>query len=78
MVKQTKYFCNKSVCTDIGGKSGRFRKFNSQKIFSKTWFDRKYFENQNSSRMVKSKLKKVAFSFVFVLYLRLKPWQELL
>ena len=39
-----------------GGKSGRFREFNSQKIFSKTRFDRKYlgkhrgigsFANQN-------------------------------
>ena len=47
-----------------GGKSGRFREFNSQKIFSKTRFDRKYlgkyhgigsFPNQNSSIMVNSK-----------------------
>ena len=44
-----------------GGKSGRFREFNSQKIFSKTRFDRKClgkhhriesFANQNSSVMV--------------------------
>ena len=42
-------------------KSDRFREFNSQKIFSKTRFDRKYmgkhhgigsFANQNSSEMV--------------------------
>ena len=46
-----------------GGKSGRFREFNSQKIFKKTRFDRKYlgkhhgigsFVNQNSSVMVNS------------------------
>ena len=70
------------------GKSGRFREFNSQKIFSKTSFDRKYlgkyhgigyFANQNSSKMVNSNngLKKMAFSFVFLLYLKLKPFQNL-
>ena len=30
-----------------GGKSGRFREFDSQKIFSKTRFDRKYLGNNN-------------------------------
>ena len=71
-----------------GGKSGRFREFNSQKIFSKTRFDRKYlgkyhgigsFANQNPSKMVHSNivLKKMAFSSVFLLYLRLKPCQNL-
>ena len=67
-----------------GGKSGRFREFNSQKISLKIRFDRKYlgkchdigsFSNQNSNIMVNSsrKLKKMPFSFVFILSLRLKP-----
>ena len=52
---------HKLLLTARGGKSGRFREFNSQKIFSKTRFDRKYlgkhngigsFANQNSSVMV--------------------------
>ena len=52
-----------SVVNRSGVKSGRFRKFNSQKIFSKNRFDRKYlgkhhgigsFANQNSSVMVNS------------------------
>ena len=71
-----------------GGKSGIFREFNSQKIISKTRFDRKYlvkyhwigsFANQTSSKMVNSNmvLKKMAFSFVFILYLRLKPCENL-
>ena len=71
-----------------GGKSGRFREFNSQKIFSKTMFDRKYLgkchvkgfiANQNSSIMINSKkaLKKMPFSFGFILYLRLIPYQNL-
>ena len=71
-----------------GGKSGRFREFNSQKIFSKTRFDRKYlgkyhdirsFANQNSSVMLNSsrQLKKMPFSIVFILSLRLKPCQNL-
>ena len=46
-----------------GGKGGRFREFNSQKIFSKTRFNRKYlgkhhgigpFANQNPSVMKNS------------------------
>ena len=46
-----------------GGKSGRFHEFKSQKIFSKTRFDKKYlgkhhgiesFANQKSSVMVNS------------------------
>ena len=71
-----------------GGKSGRFREFNSQKIFSKTRFDRKYlgkyhdirsFANKNSSVMLNSsrQLKKMPFSIVFILSLRLKPCQNL-
>ena len=66
-----------------GEKSGRFREFNLQKIFLKTRFDRKYlgslpgigsFANPNSSVMVNSNLtlKRMLFSFVFLLYLRLK------
>ena len=71
-----------------GGKSGRFREFNSQKIFSKTRFDRKYlgkyhdirsFANKNSSVMLNlsRQLKKMPFSIVFILSLRLKPCQNL-
>ena len=70
--------------TNRGGKSGRFREFNSQKIFSKNRFDRKYlgkyhdirsFANKNSSVMLNSsrQLKKMPFSIVFILSLRLKP-----
>ena len=73
---------------DRGGKSGRFREFNSQKIFSKTRFDRKYlgkyhdirsFANKNSSVMLNSsrQLKKMPFSIVFILSLWLKPCQNL-
>ena len=72
-----------------GGKSGRFCEFNSQKIFSKTRFDTKYlgkhhgiwsFANQNSRAMINSTkaLKRMQFSFVFILYLRLKPCQNFL
>ena len=71
-----------------GGKSGRFREFNSQKIFPKTSFDRKYlgkyhgigsFAIQNSGKMVNSNKvwNKMAFLFIFILYLRVKPCQNL-
>ena len=63
-------------------KSGRFREFNSQKIFSKTRFDRKYlgrhhgigyFATQNSSVMVNRNqaLKRMQYLFVLIMYLRL-------
>ena len=51
------------VVGNKGGKSGRFHEFNLQKIFWKTWFDRKYlgkhheigsFANQNSNVIVNS------------------------
>ena len=71
-----------------GGKSGRFREFNSQKIFSKTRFDRKYlrkyhriasFANHNSRIMLFSNKisKKKAFLFVFILYTGLEPCPNL-
>ena len=69
-------------------KSGRFREFNSEKIFSKTRFDRKYlrkyhriasFANHNSRIMLYSNKvsKKMAFLFVFILYTGLEPCPNL-
>ena len=68
---------NGVVCR--GGKSGRFHEYNSQKIFSKTRFDRKYlgkhyrigsFPNQNSCVMVNSNQALKIMRF-FILYSRL-------
>ena len=58
-----------------GGKSGRFRELKSQKIFSKTRFDRKYlgkhhgigsFANQDSSVMANSNFRSIEENAIFI------------